>query len=174
MISTHQKEFQNSKIIFLRAFCRTHCRQGKILSPCLIFLLGLGPTWTSLHPGVSLSPHHITSPLALAMVRLNHLKHAMPWHGMASPCHLLTWSILACTTVSTSLPSLSWTRPYHPLVNTTHAHAGNSAPSDAQATPMPRQSAHGEHPGRPERDDAPRPRITSALTLTASRRLTSP
>ncbi|KAK1626091.1 hypothetical protein QYE76_000406 [Lolium multiflorum] len=38
---------------------------------------------------------------------------------------------------------------------------------------MPRQSAHGAHPRRPERDDAPRPRITSAITLTASRRTTT-
>jgi hypothetical protein len=59
LFATHQKEFQISKIIFLRAFCRTHCRQGINLSPYLIFLLGLGPILLSLHPGVSLSLHYI-------------------------------------------------------------------------------------------------------------------
>ncbi|KAK1627132.1 hypothetical protein QYE76_001447 [Lolium multiflorum] len=39
--------------------------------------------------------------------------------------------------------------------------------------PMPRQSAHGAHPGRPERDDAPRPRVTSSPPLSTSRRTTA-
>ncbi|KAK1630825.1 hypothetical protein QYE76_005140 [Lolium multiflorum] len=39
---------------------------------------------------------------------------------------------------------------------------------------MPRQSAPGADPGRPERDDAPRPCVTSAFTLTASRRTAAP
>ena len=92
----------------------------------------------------------------------------MPWHGMATPSHLPHLSLLACTVVSWTSLSLSWSSSCTPLTKTEPDRARTRAPSGAQTRPCLARARMALTLDAPERDDAhclasPRPFLSAPV-----------
>ncbi|KAK1606229.1 hypothetical protein QYE76_029902 [Lolium multiflorum] len=108
-------------------------------------------TWSNLSTPATLallSPPHshrtATHPLALCGNGMT-----MPWHGMATPCHLSPLSSQHDATMSSSFTSHPWTRPYPSSAKTTCTHASTDTPSTLQR----RHAVHGRDASAPRRRD---------------------
>jgi hypothetical protein len=98
-------KFEN---IFLAGILSNTWQAGYQFEPIPHFLLGLGPTLTSLHPGASLSPHHTitTTCIWTWFVKFNS---NMPCRGMAWPHRAISltlhfWTAPPCPLAPSHLP----------------------------------------------------------------------
>ena len=137
MITTHQKDLQNSKISFFRAFHRTLVRQGWNSCPCWF----LEKTWSNLALlCTSGASTHFTAPVPPLALTTCLTKSTRTCHDVACHSHAITvsdhlWPAPPCHFSSSYSPDPAQAMTRRIPALETPEHARPVAPRNARASP---------------------------------------